>query len=67
MWRASFDEHAISVGIEAVASADGVIVGMQNIFFPGEGAYEHKQSRLRQVKIGEHGMDGSEFESGIDE
>ncbi len=33
-----FDEHAVSVGIEAVGLGDCVVVCLQNVFFSGEGA-----------------------------
>ena len=44
-------KHAIAVGIEPVALAHSVAVGFEHFFFAGEGAHQHQQRRLRQVKI----------------
>jgi len=58
-----FDEHAVSIGIKAVALGDGVGVGAQDVFFSTEGADQHEQRGLRQVEICKHCLDHLEFET----
>ena len=45
------NKHAISVGVEAVALGDGVVVCAENIFFSAESADQHQEGRLGKVEI----------------
>ena len=53
----SRDEHAVAVAEEAVFLLDGMAVGGENLLAPGEGADQHQQARLRQMKVGEQRAD----------
>jgi hypothetical protein len=61
------NQHAVSVTIEAVACLYSVIVGREYVFAAREGAHKREQSRARQVKIREQGIDYPEMKSRIDE
>ena len=58
-WHAAFNDlgsallnkHAISVGVEAVALSDGVVVGAEDVFFSCESADQHQERRLGQVEV----------------
>jgi hypothetical protein len=64
-------EHAVAVGEEAVAFADGVAVGGEDGFaagfFVGEGADQHEEGGLGQVEVGEQAADDAEVVAGGDE
>src|ERR1700693_3064760 len=59
----SFEEHAVSVGVETVALAYCVFIGCQDVLSSAEGAYQHQQGGLRQGEIGQHRFDCLEFET----
>jgi len=59
----SFHEHAVSVGIEAIAFGDCVFIGCQDVLASAEGAYQHQQSGLRQVEVRKHRFDYFKFET----
>ena len=59
----SFEEHAVSVGVEAVAIGDCVFVGAEDVLASTEGAYQHEQGGLRQVEVGQHRFDHFKFEA----
>ena len=61
------NQHAISVGVEAVALGDGVAVGAEDIFLSSQSADQHEERRLGQVEIGQERSDDPEFVAGIDE
>ena len=60
----SSDEHAVAVTEEAIALTDRMGVRCENsfaaAFCTGERADQHQQAGLRQMEIGEHGVDDSE-------
>src|SRR5580700_7738056 len=56
-------EHRIAVAEEPVPSQHGVRVSREHVLPPGEGAHEHKQRRLRQMKVREQGIDDSKVET----
>ena len=51
------NQHTISVGKEAVFFFDGFGVGLEDEVAVGKGGDEHDQRALREVKIGEEGVD----------
>lgn len=59
-------EHAVAVGVEPVVFGDGVTVDGEDFVCPAQGADEHQEGRLRQVEVGEKGVDDFEVVSGID-
>jgi hypothetical protein len=61
------DEHAVAVGVEAVAFADGFLVGGEDEFAAGEGADEHEERGTGEVEIGEERAGLLEFVGGVDE
>jgi len=63
----SEDEHAVAVGVEAVALAEGLAVGFEDEFAGGEGADEHEEGALGEVEVGEEGVDDLELVGGVDE
>lgn len=60
-------EHAIAVRIEAVASGNGMTVGIKDVFLAAQSADKHKKRRFRQVKIRQKSLDDLEVVPGIDE
>src|SRR5579859_1702322 len=60
---ASCDEHAIPVAEKAKAFRDRIAISTQNALASGEGADQHEQARLRQVKIGQQRRDQPELKS----
>jgi hypothetical protein len=60
--RASIEEHAVAIGVEAVTLGDGVGIGAEDVFASGEGTDEHEQGGLREVEVGEECFDGFEIE-----
>src|SRR4051812_41315387 len=62
---ALLDEHAIAVREEAVALADGVLVGGEDAVASGEGGDEHEERRLRQVEVGEQRAHDAEVEARV--
>jgi hypothetical protein len=62
----SLDEHAISIGIKPVALSDRVFIGVKNLLPSRKGAYQHKQRRFRQVKVGEYCVDQLKCKAWVD-
>lgn len=52
------DKHGIAEGIESVVLLFGDFIGGQQTFAADESRQHHQQSRLGQVKVGEHGIHG---------
>ena len=63
----SLHEHAISVGVEAVSGLDRVAVSVHDQFLAAQRAYQHQQSGLRQMKVGQQRVYDAESVAGIDE
>jgi len=61
------DEHAIAVGIKTVAARHRVLVSSEHFLRSSEGAHQHQQRRLRQMKIRKQSLDDLKFESRVDE
>src|SRR5215475_3195091 len=53
-------QAGVAVGIEPVASGDGMGVGALHHLEAGKRRDQHEQCRARQVEIGEHHVDGAE-------
>src|SRR6185369_605273 len=65
--RPLFDEHAIAVREEFIALLHGVFVCAENVLASGKARYQHQQSGLRQVKIGQQRSHGTKLKSRVDE
>jgi hypothetical protein len=65
--ESSNDEHAVAVGIEAVAFTDCLVVGLQDELAIGKGADEHEEGAFGQMKVGEEGIDHLELVGWVDE
>ena len=63
----SEDQHAVAVGEEAVALADGVGVGGENRFPSRKSADEHQKRGLWQMEVGKKTTDYAEAIAGADE
>ena len=61
------DEHAVAVGVEAVAFFDGFGVGFQDEFSRGDGRDEHHEGAAGEVEVGEEGVDCFELVGRVDE
>src|SRR5207248_6373384 len=61
------DEHAVAEAIEAVVLSDRLAIGGEDPVPSGEGAHQHQQRALRQMKVGEHGVDNPELIARRDE
>ena len=61
------DEHAVAVGVEAVAFADGFVVGGKDEFAAGEGTDEHEEGGAGEVEIGDERPGLLEFLGRMDE
>ena len=55
--RALGDEHAITIAKEFVALGHRVLICGNGVLKAGKRAHQHDQSRLRQVEIGNQGID----------
>ena len=64
--QALLDEHAVAIGIEAVALGDGVAISVEHVFFSAQGAHQHEQRGLWQVEVGEQRAYDLKFVGGID-
>jgi hypothetical protein len=62
-----FDEHAISIGIEPVASLYRMAVCVHYQFFSAERAHQHQQRRLRQMEVCQQRVHDAKAIAGIDE
>src|SRR5437868_3724525 len=60
------NQHAIAVAIKSVTLANRFTVRFQQKFPAGECAHEHEQSRAREMKIRQKGIDDSKFKGWID-
>ena len=63
----SENEHAITVGVEAVFLFNRLAIGLQGQFATCEGGNQHDEGGLRKVEIGEQGVDGFEAIGWMDE
>ena len=74
-WHAAFNDlgsallnkHAVSVGVEAVALSDGVVVGVQYTFGSSERTHQHKESGLGEVEVRQQCAHDTENVTGMDE
>src|SRR5205814_6077334 len=62
----SQDQHAIAVAVKAITLADRFSIGFEQEFPAGERAYQHEQSRARQMKIGKQKIDMSKLVGLVD-
>src|ERR1700722_12113988 len=60
-------EHAVSVGEEAITCFDCVVVGCKHLLASTEGAYQHQQRGLRKVEVRQECVYDLELVSGRDE
>ena len=60
------NQHAVAVGVKAVAVFDRFGVGFHDEFAGGEGRDEHHQGAAGEVEVGLEGADGVEFVRGVD-
>jgi hypothetical protein len=60
------DKHAIAITEKPVTLRYRMGIRTQNVIGPRKGAYEHKQGRFRQVKIGHQGINNPEAIPGVD-
>ena len=67
VWGGLQDEHAVAVGEEAVPGLHGVAIGFENNVPAGEGGDQHQQRGLRQMKVGQQGIDDLEAMAGGEE
>ena len=51
------DQHAIAVAKETIPLSHRFLVGAQDKFAIGKGAYQHEQGRTREVEIGQEQID----------
>lgn len=63
----SHDQHAVTITVESVAFFDGLGVGAHDEIAAGEGADEHDEAGLGQVKIREQGIHHTKFIRRVDE
>src|SRR4030095_3088875 len=63
----SYDQHAISITVEAIPVTDGFLVRAKNEFASGKRAYQHQQSRAGQVEIRQKTINNSKREWRMDE
>lgn len=61
------DQHAVTVGIESITLGDSLGIRLFDEVRIGEGADEHEEGGLWQVKVGEQCPDAFELKAGIDE
>jgi len=64
---ALLNQHAVPVGVKAVAFGYGVVVGAEDVFFSSQCADQHQERRLGQMEVGEQSLDQLEFVAGVDE
>ena len=69
--RASFfvfsaDKHGIAKAEEPVFFLHGLAIGIENVFPTGQSGNQHHQSALRQMEIGDEGVQAFEGIAGID-
>ena len=61
------NQHAIAVGEEAVFFFDGFGVGLEDEVAVRKGGDEHDQGALREVEVGEEGVDDFKLVGRVDE
>src|SRR5580704_1639057 len=64
-WHCLADQHAVAITVKTVSLLDGVAVGSQDLFAPGESRYQGQQARARQMKVREHLIHNSNWFSRI--
>src|SRR5690349_4908357 len=66
LYGRSQDQHAIAVTEKPISLQHGFLIRAQNKFTTRKGAHKHKQSRFRQMKVGEQNIDRTKLERRID-
>src|SRR6516165_3251636 len=63
----SEQQASVAIGVKAVIVGDSVVVGAAHDIESAECADQNEQGRTRQMKIGQHRVDGAEAITGSDE
>src|SRR5262249_58710220 len=63
----SEQQASVAIRVKAVITGDGVVIGAAHDIESAECANQHEQGRARQMKIGQHRVDGAEAITGRDE
>ena len=61
------NEHGVAEGKEPIPLCHGFLIGVHDVFLPGQGGHQHKQGGLRQVEIGDQSVNDLELVARIDE
>jgi hypothetical protein len=61
------NEHAVAVGVKPVSFLDRLPIRFPNQFAAGKSRYEHQESGLGQMKVGQQLVDELKFIAGRDE
>ena len=64
--RILLHEHAVPVRVEPVFLFYRLMISSEYLLPPTEGAHQHQQRRLWQMKICQHGADNSKLKSWVD-